>query len=683
MKSAISCKLFFSGLLVSLILAPNIYAQSAEPKEIEEIVVWGRETDLVGSADSASDGIVGYDDILDRPLTRVGELVEFIPGMIAVMHSGGGKANQYFLRGINLDHGTDFSINFDGMPVNLRSHAHGNGYLDMNFIIPELVETITYSKGTHHAEKGDFSSAGSSDFKTYDQLEHGTVKFTWGSEKHQRLFMADSWDTGSGTFLMGGTIKKSDGPWQIPEDTQLFNGMAKYTTTLKNMDAKYIATIFNNKWNATDQIPLRAIKDGSVGRFGSLDPSVGGKSSRFNFIMNLSGESIDYKAFLSRYSLNLFQNPTYFLGDSVNGDQVEQVDSRWRAGGSILYERPNYWFGRENDTSLGMDISYDSIDEVSVYSTKQRTRLSTRRSDKVKEFSLGFFAKAGINWSEKLRTTIGFRGDYFSWDVSALNPLNSGQDSDVIVNPKFDLVYLIDDRTEVYVNHGTAFHSNDVRGSEVTVDPLTLQPVEQSDVLVKTKGSELGFRTQITDHMNLSLALFELDLDSALIYSGEAGVTEPTDGIISRGVEVAFFAHLFERLAVDITAAKNIAKFKDVPSNLDAVPDAHDFILGASFMMNFNNGLKGAFRIRHFGEAPLVEDNSKSKPGATLVNFGLSYPFRNSILEVEVINLFDKKANDIEYFYESQLLNELQPIDDYHFHPALPREIRLSVSYNF
>ena len=212
MKSAISCKLFFLGLLVSLILVPNIYAQSAEPKEIEEIVVWGRETDLVGSADSASDGIVGYDDILDRPLTRVGELVEFIPGMIAVMHSGGGKANQYFLRGINLDHGTDFSINFDGMPVNLRSHAHGNGYLDMNFIIPELVETITYSKGTHHAEQGDFSSAGSSDFKTYDQLEHGTVKFTWGSEKHQRLFMANSWDTGPGTFLMGGTIKKYDGP---------------------------------------------------------------------------------------------------------------------------------------------------------------------------------------------------------------------------------------------------------------------------------------------------------------------------------------------------------------------------------------------------------------------------------------------------------------------------------------
>ena len=168
-----------------------------------------------------------------------------------------------------------------------------------------------------------------------------------------------------------------------------------------------------------------------------------------------------------------------------------------------------------------------------------------------------------------------------------------------------------------------------------------------------------------------------------MLIPGKQGVTEPTDGVISRGVEIAFFAHLFERLAIDITAAKNNAKFKDVPSSLDAVPDAHDFILGASLMMNFNNGLKGMFRIRHFGEAPLVKDNSKSKPGATLVNFGLSYPFRNSTLEVEVINLFDKKANDIEYFYESQLLNELQPSDDYHFHPALPREIRLSVSYNF
>ena len=414
--------------LVSFMLATSTFAQdeSSTEETLDEVLVWGRAFDLVGAADSASEGIVGYDDLTTRPLLRVGELVEVIPGMIATQHSGGGKANQYFLRGINLDHGTDFSIQFEGMPVNFRTHAHGQGYLDMNFIIPELVQTIEYRKGTYSADVGDFSAASSSKFQTYDRLEKGFAQITYGTEDYLRLLAANSWELNSGTWLLGGEVRLSDGPWENAEDVRLFNGFAKYTTVLWGQSAKLIGTIYSNEWNATDQIPERAVVSGELGRFGYIDPSVGGETSRYNIIATLTGDRTRYQAFLTRYELNLFGNPTYFLNDPLNGDQIEQEDRRWILGGRVDHDLDLVWHDKVVTLKVGADTRFDRISDVNLYLTSGRNRLSSVRHDSVNELSIGTYADVETRWTGKFRTSIGLRADHYSWDVRALRNENSG-----------------------------------------------------------------------------------------------------------------------------------------------------------------------------------------------------------------------------------------------------------------
>ena len=655
----------------------------SEEDALEEVLVFGRAIDLVGAADSASEGIVGYDDLSKRPLLRVGELVEVIPGLIATQHSGGGKANQYFLRGMNLDHGTDFSIHYEGMPVNFRTHAHGQGYLDMNFIIPELVKTIEYRKGTYSADVGDFSAASSSKFDTYDRLDKGFVQATYGTQNYFRAVAATSWDVGAGTLLLGGEMRRSDGPWENAEDVQLFNGFAKYSTELWGRSAEFITTYYANDWNATDQIPERAVLSGDLGRFGFVDPSVGGETHRFNLIGNLTGESTSYQAFFSDYSLNLFGNPTYYLNDPVNGDQIEQEDSRWIAGGRIDHARDSKIGGLPVVWQLGADTRFDRISDVNLYQANNRNRLSSVRNDSVDEFSLGAYADVEINWTDRLRTTLGLRADHFSWDVQALRPENSGSSSDSIVNPKFSIAYNIDDRWEIYVNYGGGFHSNDVRAAELSVDPVTGLPAEAFDAIVKATGIETGFRAEISERLNFSATIFSLELDSELIFVGDAGTTEPNEGTERKGVEATFFWRPAEWLVLDVTAAKTDARFSNAPPGEDHIPDAHDVVGSFGATAVLDSGFVASFRVRHFGDAPLVEDNSARKDGTTLVNLGLSYPLGEFELGLDVLNIFDSNGNDIEYFYESRLFDEPAPVEDFHFHPVEPREFRFRVRYTF
>jgi outer membrane receptor protein involved in Fe transport len=657
--------------------------EGGESGAIEEVLVFGRAIDLVGAADSASEGIVGYDDLTTRPLLRVGELVEVIPGLIATQHSGGGKANQYFLRGMNLDHGTDFSIQFEGMPVNLRTHAHGQGYLDMNFIIPELVRTIEYRKGTYSADVGDFSAASSSKFDTYDRFQKGFVQVAWGTENYFRAVAANSWDLEAGTVLLAGEMRRSDGPWENAEDVRLFNGFAKFTTELWGRSAELIGTVYTNDWNATDQIPERAVLSGDLGRFGFVDPSVGGETHRFNLLGNLTGERTSYQAFFSDYSLNLFGNPTYYLNDPVNGDQIEQEDGRWIAGGRIDHNRDLDWNGKAVVLQVGADTRFDKISDVNLYLTNNRNRLGRVRNDSVDQFSVGAYADLEVNWTDRLRTTLGVRMDHFSWDVTAIRPENSGSGSDSIVNPKLGIAYNFNDRWEIYANYGGGFHSNDVRAAELSVDPVTGDPAESFDAIVKATGIETGFRAEISDHLDFSATFFLLELDSELIFVGDAGTTEPNEGTERKGVEATLFWQPAEWLALDLTAAKTDAKFSNAPPGQNNIPDAHDVVGSFGATVAVGNGFVGSLRVRHFGDAPLVADNSARKDGTTLVNLGLTYPIGELELGLDVLNIFDTDGNDIEYFYESRLFDEPTPVEDYHFHPVEPREFRIRLRYQF
>ena len=656
---------------------------SADDDALEEILVFGRAIDLVGAADSASEGLVGYDDLTTRPLLRVGELVEVIPGMIATQHSGGGKANQYFLRGMNLDHGTDFSIQFEGMPVNFRTHAHGQGYLDMNFIIPELVETIEYRKGTYSADVGDFSAASSSRFRTYDVLEQGFAQIAWGTEEYLRLVAANSWAVGDASLLLGGEARMSDGPWENAEGVELFNGFAKYTTEFGGRKATLLGTYYTNEWNATDQIPQRAVLAGTLGSYGFVDRTVGGETHRFNLIGRVDGESTRYQAFLTNYGLNLFGNPTYFLNDPVNGDQIEQEDARWILGARIDHTRDLQWADRSVVLQAGTDVRYDVISEVNLYLTSARNRLTAIRNDDVDELSVGAYADVEVSWTEQLRTTLGLRVDHFSWDVVALRAENSGSGSDTIVNPKLSIAYSINDQWEIYANYGGGFHSNDVRAAELGVDPVTGAPAEPFDAIVEAQGIETGFRAELTERLNFSATFFSLELDSELIFVGDAGTTEPNEGTERQGVEATLFWQALDWLVLDMSAAKTDAKFSDLPAGQDNIPDAHDVVGSFGATVVNENGFVGSVRVRHFGDAPLVEDNTARKDGTTLVNLGITYPLGNFEIGLDVLNLFDSDGNDIEYFYESRLSAEPAPVEDFHFHPVEPREFRIKLRYRF
>ena len=262
-------KLLHILLLTSLLPAPTALAAKGDGESIDEVVVWGRGLDLLGSADSASHGIVGYSDFSTRPMLRVGELVEVVPGMMATQHSGPGKANQYFLRGMNLDHGSDFSARFDGMPVNMRSHAHATGYLDLNFVIPEIIETVEYRKGPYYADMGDFSAAGGSLFKSYDRLEQSFAEIQAGTENDYRFVGASSLEVGSGDLLYALEYSVRDGPWVLEQDLNKINALLKYTGTYQGADVRISALAYDAEWNSTNQIPLRAVETGTTSRFGS------------------------------------------------------------------------------------------------------------------------------------------------------------------------------------------------------------------------------------------------------------------------------------------------------------------------------------------------------------------------------------------------------------------------------
>ncbi|MDC0598238.1 TonB-dependent receptor plug domain-containing protein [Gammaproteobacteria bacterium] len=673
-------------LSASLTFAQGAAAQQSEETEepIEAIYVWGRGTELLGEADSGSHGLVGNADFSTRPMMRVGELVEVIPGMIATQHSGPGKANQYFLRGMNLDHGSDFTAIFEGMPINFRSHAHASGYLDINIIIPEIIETVEFHKGTYYAQNGDFSAAGSARFKTYDRIEQNYVELTLGNFNHQRVLGAASVDTTNGTMLFAGEAEYRDGPWDLEQDVNKYNGFLKYTGDFMGIDSQLTFMAYDSNWNATDQIPLREVLNGNLSRFGFVDGTLGGESSRYSMIGNFDFDNnFTANAYYSNYSLNLFGNPTYFLNDPVNGDQIEQEDQRSVWGGFIKHSQELVWKQRPVTPTLGVEFRFDDIDEVNLFNTRERQRLNAVRNDTVEELSFSMFGEVEVLWSDRFRTTFGLRGEFFNWDVDAQLAPNSGSGSDSLIMPKFSAAWIPVSGYEVYFNYGEGFHSNDVRGAEISIDPVTGDPVSPVDTMVQAEGAEIGVRAEPTDGVNITLVGFWMELDSELLFVGDAGTSEPNDATERRGVELSAFWELNDWIVLDATATYNRARFQDAPSGADYIPDAHKTTASAGITLVHPSGFTGSFRMRHFGDAPLEETDTVQKDGTTLFNLGLSYTADKYEVGLDVLNVFDDDGNDIEFFFESQLAGEIAPVADFHFHPVESRAYRARFRYKF
>src|SRR5712692_5141277 len=353
------------------------------PQTLEPLVVTGRADDLVGIVGSASEGRVGQAQFETRPFLRPGEVLEVVPGVAVTQHSGTGKANQYFLRGFNLDHGTDFSTRIDGVPINLPTHAHGQGYMDLNWLIPELVDHVNFRKGPYYADVGDFSSAGTADFHLVKTLPEGLAKIGIGQDDFYHVLVAQTPQLGPGHLLYAFEANFYNGPWDHAEHVRKFNGLLKYTLERGPSTFTLGFTAYSNTWDSTDQIPQRAVDQGLISRLGAIDPSDGGRTSRFSLYSEWSykGEKslTQANAYLVYYRLNIFSNFTFFLDDPVNGDQFEQADRRFVVGGNISQTWFTTWLGSSMDHTLGLQVRHDAIPEVALFQTRERVRLSTTR----------------------------------------------------------------------------------------------------------------------------------------------------------------------------------------------------------------------------------------------------------------------------------------------------------------
>ena len=681
------CSLQLKAIALGVACAAGIHplqvAAQDEAAVIEELVVWGRSLQLLGSADSASQGVVGYADFSTRPLARVGELVEVVPGMIATQHSGPGKANQYFLRGFNLDHGSDFSTFFEGMPVNFRTHAHAQGYMDLNFIIPEIIERVDFKKGPYSANTGDFSLAGTSSMKTYDTLERGFVEVTAGSGDEIRVVAANSFSTEQGSLLYALEHQQTNGMFVLDQDVRKYNGLLKYTGEIDGIPSQLTLTAYDSEWISTNQVPQRAVASGQIDRFGFIDPDLGGQSHRYSLSGRFELGEWDLTAYASAYYMSLINNPTYVLNDPINGDEFEQEDERLLFGGSLLRKGAFDFLGLQAASLVGAEARYDDVQELNLFNTRSRVRYDSVREDDAQELSLSAYAESEFMVSEKLRLTTGLRVDYIRFDVEALRPQNSGSDNDALLQPKFGLAYRLADSLEFYANYGHGFHSNDVRAAVNRIDPITGEDTEAQDILVEGRGGEIGFRYDNLRGFNVTLTAFELATDSELVFVGDAGTTEPSDPTRRSGVELNAFYSINDRLVIDFSAARASGHFRGLPNGENSITDAHENVAAAGLSYVGTQGITASLRLRYFGDAALTEDESLMKEDSTLVNAGVSYAFGAWEMGIDALNLFDAEDDDIAYFFESRLPGELEAVEDIHFHPSNPRIIRAMLRYSF
>lgn len=657
-------------------------------------------------ADAASQGTVTQQQLETRPLLRPAEVLETIPGVIATQHSGEGKANQYFLRGFNLDHGTDFAVSVDGVPVNLPTHGHGQGYLDLNFIIPELVERVDYRKGVYAAQDGDFASAGQADIRTVRSLERPFVQLTLGENDYRRALAAGSVALNDQATLLGAVaLTRHDGPWEVPQGLEAEHAVLRYTEGDQRQYWSVQAQHYQSTWLATDQVAQRAIDQGLIGRFGTLEDSNGGRTQRST--LSLSGarhdeqQSQEFNLYAVDYQLDLYSNFTYFLGDPVRGDQFEQVDRRQILGGSLQQTWRSDWQGRALTNSVGSQLRHDRIRDVALHLTERRARFDTVRQDQVKQTSVGLWAENQVQWSPWLRSVAGLRVDAYHFDVQANRAENSGTDTAQIVSPKFGLIFGPWADTEYYINAGTGFHSNDARGSTIRINPDPredgfLEPIDRVDPLVRTRGLELGLRSEWLPKLHSSMAVWGLKSESELLFVGDAGTTEASRPSERYGFEMSHFYRPTDAWMLDLDAAWSRGRFSDQAPEGRHISGAMERTasLGVTYQphKNWDIGLRG----RYFGARPLIEDNSVRAASSTLLNAQVTYrPHADWQARLEVFNLLDREVNDIEYFYASCLRSELntpacaadaterEGIADRHVHPSEPRSVRLSVRLSF
>jgi outer membrane receptor protein involved in Fe transport len=649
---------------------------------------------LLGIADTASEGIVTPEMIQRRPYQRPGDVLETVPGLLISQHSGQGKANQYYLRGFNLDHGTDLASFVDEMPVNMPTHAHGQGYSDLNFLIPELVDHIQYKKGPYFAEEGDFAAAGAVHLSLVHSLEKNLLELEGGSYGYRRLLAAGSPRIGEGYLLYAVEGVHNNGPWDHGDDYIKANSVLRYSLAKGDTQISFTAMAYTANWNSTDQVPQRAIDQGLISRFGTIDPSDGGNTLRqsLSFDLKHADQNVadNFTAYLINYRLNLFSNFTYFLNDPIHGDQFEQSDRRTISG----FRGSRAWSfevaATPMEATFGLQFRNDNIASLALSHTGKRQILSTTRQDGVIQSSTSPFIQLKAIWTDHFRSIVGVRYDDYHFEVRSDNPSNSGKVNAGLANPKVTLVFGPWRDTEFYLNFGDGFHSNDARGTTITVSPQEGIPVPRVTPLVRAKGYELGLRSTLIPRWQTTLSLWRLDIGSELVFSGDAGDTSPSrpsrrDGLEwSNEIQLSTFASLQADLAYS-RARFSDDDFVNFADGGHRIPGAVEGVGQLGLVLRPSTAFQAGFNLRYFGPRPLIEDNTVRSHSATQVQAECRYDLTTNLqMNLELFNLANAKVSDIDYYYTSRLKNEaVAGANDIHTHPVEPRSFRLGLRWKF
>ncbi|HEX8478908.1 MAG TPA: TonB-dependent receptor [Telluria sp.] len=677
--------------LAVLFSAPAFADDEAPAGPLNTVVVEGSRASQLGVAGSASAGVVTQKQLEARTVYRPGELLEVTPGLIVSQHSGEGKANQFYLRGINLDHGTDLRSTVDGMLVNQRTHAHGQGWTDVNFMIPELASYLEYAKGPYSAEQGDFASAGAVTVNYANTLAQGIASVGIGENGYARTLLADSPALGNGNLLYALELFKNDGPFVNKDQYRKLNGVLRYSEGTEANGFNVSLMAYKAHWNATDQIPQRAFDSGLLqSRFDAIDTTDGGEAHRVSlsgaWIRTGDDSSTKVNAYVIQNQLDLYSNFTYFLDHPDTGDQFSQPDRRLTLGVNASHAWRQNLFNRASETVVGLQLQSDDIHN-GLYDTQARRRTATTREDHVRERSAGLYVQNAIKWTPWFRTVLGAREDYFHNDVASALPVNSGTATGRQFSPKAALIFGPWDRTEFYVNLGRGFHSNDARGTTIRVDPKNPDTAATRErPLVASKGLELGARSELVRGLQTSLALFQLDYDSELLFAGDAGSTADTGRPSRRrGVELSNYYKLASWLTVDADLAYARTRYRDADLAGQFIPGSIEGVGSLAVTVDNVGPWFGALQLRYFGPRPLIEDDSVRSKATGTLNGRIGYKFSPKLrLSVEVYNLTDRRDSAIDYYYQSRLQGEgAEGAMDVHFHPIESRSVRVNLVANF
>jgi hypothetical protein len=708
--------------------------------------VVGRGANLTGTADAASEGTISQKQIETRPILRPGEVLEAIPGLVISQHSGEGKANQYYLRGFQLDHGTDIEGTIAGVPINLPTHAHGQGYSDINWLIPELVSFVEYKKGPYYADQGDFSTAGAYNVY-YRNTIAPTVELGAGEFGYRRAFLADSHKSASGNLLYALELYRDDGSLVLPDDYRKINGVLRWSRETPTSDLNVTAWGYSGLFNSTDQIPQRLVDAGELSRYGAIDPSDGGYTSHYALSSEYSHEDAHGETRANVYGyeqyLDLFSNFTYFLDDATDyynvhanpftctlampqcapetdhvstytsycpanagpgafsfscGDQREQQDRRFVSGFDLSRS-----FGRGVETVVGAGVRNDNISTVGLFLTHDRVRYAngTLSDDHVVERDGNIWAQSTVHVGKKLRIVPGLRADVYRFEVHAPTAADSGQSSAGLVNPKFSLAYAFSPIQEFYLDAGESFHSNDARGLFQSLDPQTHAPIDPSgnrilhvSPLVRASGKEVGYRYS-GPRLTSTVALWQLDLSSELIFDGDHGTTSAGGPTRRYGLELSNYYRPRPWLTLDADFSTSAARFTE--STLQDgtfVPESLNEVISAGITVD-HPSYSASLRARYFGPRTLNTEGTAVSRSSTIFNFQYAANVRRRYqVKFDVLNIFNARADDVEYYYGSWLPQDaanavfdatpaVNPalggsgVNDYHLHPSEQRTIRL------